>query len=234
MHTVRFYIAYPTDQIPPEIFSRCKQEGIGILTLPILNEKDLDELRADDVFEALEPKEVKLDGMSHASQKLDGTFLDCINRINYLKQMFPSPEKLYNDFIGTEIKKKRNEDKQKKEFRLCSRLYKDRASREARNFLRERIESEFPELKMHVARSTSTISFAPSDGKPSDAVLSIEQTASYFYILLEGKRKYRVYSREKIIEYEDSGKDYEGNLKGLITSVIIPHVRTELLNRRGK
>jgi len=40
---------------------------------------------------------------------------------------------------------------------------------------------------MHVARSTSTISFAPSDGKPSDAVLSIEQTASYFYILLEGK-----------------------------------------------
>jgi len=114
MHTVRFYIAYPTDQIPPEIFSRCKQEGIGILTLPILNEKDLDELRADDVFEALEPKEVKLDGMSHASQKLDGTFLDCINRINYLKQMFPSPEKLYNDFIGTEIKKKRMKINRKK------------------------------------------------------------------------------------------------------------------------
>ena len=99
---------------------------------------------------------------------------------------------------------------------------KNYESKEARDFLMEKIRSKFPQLEMLAARSRILIRLP--DGRE---ILSIEHTTNYFYISFEGQR-YRVYSKSKIIEYKNGGRRYKGDIRSLITSTIIPHVRTKL------
>ncbi|WP_461865791.1 hypothetical protein [Thermococcus sp.] len=98
LHTVRFYIAYPTEQVSSEVFEICEEEGIGILRLQVIDETTVN------VYEVLRPREIALNGMSHNSQRSPGVFEDSINRIGYLRQMFQRPSKLYDDFIRPKIK----------------------------------------------------------------------------------------------------------------------------------
>jgi len=89
LHTVCFYIAYPTEQVSPEILKICGAGDIGILRLQVIDENVIN------VYEVLEPKEITLnDGVSHSSQKSPGKFERCIGEISYLRQMFQRPSKL--------------------------------------------------------------------------------------------------------------------------------------------
>lgn len=221
LHTVRFYIAYPTEQVSSEIFEICEKEGIGILRLQIIDENIIN------VYEVLEPKEITLNGMLHSDQRSPGVFEDSINKINYLKQMFQRPSRLYDDFIRPKIK----EYKEKIKLRQMLNYIKNEASRGACDFLIEKIQSKFTQLEMAAVRST--ILFKPPKGRYEDAVLSIERATNYFYISFGGQRRYRVYSKSEIVEFENSGREYKGDLESLITSVIIPHI-TKLLNLEEK
>ncbi|MCL0063812.1 hypothetical protein M1N83_01195 [Dehalococcoidia bacterium] len=221
LHTVRLYIGYATEQVSHEIFEICEENDIGILRLQVINENVIN------VYEVLEPKEIALNGMSHSSQRSPGIFEHCMNEIGYLRQMFQRPENLYDYYIRPKIE----EYKAQIELRQALDYPKDKLSREARDFLIENIQSEFPQLEMTAAGST--ILFTPRGGGREEAVFSIEHATKYFYISFEQQR-YRVCSQNQIIEFKNSGKEYEGNLKNLIASIIIPRIKTKLLNLKGK
>lgn len=220
LYTVRFYVAYPTEQISDEIFEICEEEGIGILRLQVIEETRIN------IYEVLEPKEITLNGMSHSNQRSPGVFGASMNKIGYLRQMFQRPSKLYDDFIRPKI----GEYKAEIELRQALNHIKNEVSKEARDFLVEKIQSGFPQLEMIAVGST--ILFKPPKGRHEDAVLSIKHTTNYFYISFE-KQSYRVYSKSKIIEFKNGAKEYEDNIENLITSVIIPHIKTKLLNLEG-
>ena len=84
--------------MPSEIFKIGEKEGIGILRLQVIDQKTVH------VYEVLKPKEIILCGMSHSSQRSPGVFENSMKEINYLKQMFQRPSKLYDDFIRPQIK----------------------------------------------------------------------------------------------------------------------------------
>jgi len=212
LHSVKFYIAYPTEQVPSEIFEICEKEGIGILRLQVIDQKTVH------IYEVLKPKEIILCGMSHSRQRSPGVFENSMRKINYLKQMFQRPSKLYDDFIRPQIEKYRKELK----IRQALNHLKNYESKEARDFLMEKIRSKFPQLEILAAGSRILIRLPDRR-----EILSIEHTTNYFYISLEGQR-YRVYSKSKIIEYKNSGRRYKGDIKSLITSTIIPHIKTKL------
>ncbi|MHA1665517.1 MAG: hypothetical protein ACTSVW_06750 [Candidatus Njordarchaeales archaeon] len=209
LHTVRFYIAYPTDQVSSEIFEICEEEGIGILRLQVIDESTIN------VYEVLEPKEVSLNGISHSSQRSPGVFEDSMNSISYLRQMFQRPSRLYNDFIRPKI------EEYKGSLRLNQDLSRitNRYAKESLDFLLEKILSKYPQLKL-----LPGIQVLYDD----QTVLKITTTTAYFYVELETS-KYRVISKDEIIEFkEHEGKRYKGNLEMLIASVIMPYIKTKL------
>jgi len=209
LHTVRFYIAYPTEQVSSDIFEICENDGIGILRLQVINENIVN------IYEVLEAKEITLNGMSHNSQRSPGVFEDSINSINYLKQMFQRPAKLYEDFIRPKI------DEYKDHIKLNTWLntLTNRYAKEALDFLIEQILSEYPqlELKHH-------------DGFVCNGrvILKINIGTSNFNIEL-ADLKYRIHAIDYIIEFKDKeGNKYDGDLKKLIKDIVIPYIRKRL------
>jgi hypothetical protein len=215
LHTVRFYIAYPTEQVSSEIFEICEEEGIGILRLQVIDET------TTNVYEVLQPKELLLNGISHSSQRSPGVFEDSMNNVSYLRQMFQRPSKLYDDFIRPKIEE-------------CNELLKlnqdlgritNKNAKEALNFLLNKIASTYPQLKL-----APGVRFVYNN----QTVLKINIGTVNFNIEFEAS-KYRVSSKDEIIEFkEQEGKRYEGNLENLAASVIIPHIKIKLQNLGNK
>jgi len=129
---------------------------------------------------------------------------------------------LYDDFIRPKI----GEYKTELDLRHALDDIKDKASRESYKYLIEKIQSKFPQLEM--TPTASKILFIPSGVEREGAILSIEPKSNCFYILFEEQRTYRVHSQSKIIEFKNGGRECEGDLEDLITSVIIPHIKTKL------
>ncbi|MFP3910293.1 MAG: hypothetical protein ACOC5L_04170 [Halobacteriota archaeon] len=205
-HWVSFYIAYPTDKIPFEIFKMCKNDGVGVLRLQITDDGKVN------VYEELKPEEIQLGGISHTKQRSPGNFKERMNGINHLKQMFQRPEKLYEDFIRP------GKDKYDENRKLNQNLshVKNKDSMKARDHLINRIKSEFPQIKMVPKGGKISFELPESEG----SLLLIEPTTGYFYMSI-GDRRYRVYSQSKILDIK-SGEEYEGDLDNLISNEIIP------------
>jgi len=99
LHTIRFYIAYPTENVANGIFEICEENGIGILRLQIVDNSKIY------VYEILKPKEIKLNGMAHGAMRSPGVFEGEMKNINCLRQMFQRPSKLFDDFIRPTLEK---------------------------------------------------------------------------------------------------------------------------------
>ena len=213
LHTVKFFIAYPAEQIPAEIIEICERQDIGILRLQIVAENHVN------IYEFLEPKKATpLNGMANSSQSSPGVFENSMNRISYLRQMFQKPLKLYDDFIRPKIEEYKKKSKRKEAIDHI----KDKEGREACCFLIEKIQSVFPRLEMY-SEGSRVIRFKhPKD----EDLFSITPTTKYFYISYE-KQEYRVYSKRKI-GFKNGSKEYEGDLEELVTSMIIPYIKAKL------
>jgi hypothetical protein len=217
LHTVRLYIAYPTEQVSRDVFEICEKEGIGILRLQVNDEVN--------IYEVLESKEIMLNGMAHSRQRSIGTFIDGMNEISYLRQMFQQPWKLYDDFIRPKIERYRKEI----EIRQDMGYPTNEESRKSRDCLIERIKSEFSKLELDGRGRDIWLKHSETDR----CIFSIEQTTEYFYVLYENHRRYRICSNREIIEFRNGeGKRYEGDLENLITLEIIPYIKTKLLKEK--
>ena len=138
LNTLRLYIAYQTDKVSPEVFEICERNGIGILRLQLVNDELIN------IYEVLAPHEIGLNGIPHNQQRSPGVFEDYINSINFLRQMFQRPWKLYDDFIRPGIEIYTN--KLKLEEWLNS--LQDRYAKIAFEIFMKRIFTVFPELSL--------------------------------------------------------------------------------------
>ena len=209
LNTVRLYIAYSTDQVYPEIFNICEEEGIGILRLQAVDDDIIN------VYEVLRPKEITLSGIPHRRQRSPGNFEDSINEINYLRQMFQRPWKLYDDFIRPKIEEY-NEQINTNEWlgTLTNRYAKD-----AFNILEKRIFMVFPQLNLEYHKG-----FAYSN----NLILQIYIGTGNFKIVIDDTM-YRIHAKNDIIEFKGKeGKKYEGDIEKLIDDVIIPYIKRRI------
>ena len=215
IHTIKFYIAYPTEQVSKDIFNICEHNGIGILRLQITDENKIE------IYEVLKPKEMILNGMPNSCQKSPGTFEDAINQINYMKQMFQRPSKLYNDFIRLSIEEYNEKIKLNNQL---NRLF-NKHSKEALNFLIEKIKYEFPQLEL-----VPGIKFVYKD----KMIIALNVGTQNFNIKF-GNTSYRINSKNDIIEFTNgTGKKYEGDLESLIKTKIIPSITSSMNISKGE
>lgn len=209
MHTVRFYIAYPTEQVSSDIFEICEKEGVGILRLQVVENGIVN------IYEVLKPKQITLNGLSHSSQRSPGTFKDSINRINYLRQMFQRPSKLYDDFIRPKIEEYKEALKLNEWLGTTSNIY----AKEALNILIDKITTTFPQLELKHHKG-----FVYNNNIIPQLIIG----TGNFYIVLD-ESTYRVYAKDRIIEFKDKdGKEYDGDIEKLINNIVIPYIKRKL------
>jgi len=206
LDTVELYIAYPTEQVKTEILRICEREGIGILRLQIVGEKTV---YVYDV--GIKPKEIHTGGISHGTQRSPGTFESAINEISYLRQMFQRPSDMFEDLIRPSIEEY-NAQLKLKELRD---YVGNKESKEAMDFLIEKIQEKFPQVK--IASAGGRIAFILHGTE----LLSIVPTTKYFYLQLGEGERYRILSRNGI-------EGFKGNIDNLIDSAIIPYINDKI------
>ncbi|EDY35093.1 hypothetical protein ABOONEI_2635 [Aciduliprofundum boonei T469] len=210
LHTARFYIAYPAERISSDVLKICRENDIGILRLQIVDENRVN------VYEVLKPKKIELlNGMPHSRQRSRGIFIEAMENVSYLKHMFQTPDKLFDEKIRPLIdeyneKIKINQDKDR---------IRNRYAREALDFLLEKILAAYPQLKLYHG-----LRIVHND----EDILKIPTATDYFYIELD-KAIYRVYSKDKILEFKRGvGEESKSHLEKLIDWVIIPHIKNKV------
>jgi hypothetical protein len=215
LDTVELYIAYPTEQVKPEILSICEREGIGILRLQIVNEETV---HVYDV--GIKPKEIHTGGIPHADQKSPGTFESAINEFSYLRQMFQRPSNMFEDLIRPSIEEYYTQLKLKE----LRGYVRNREGKEAMDFLIEKIQEKIPQIK--ITGAGGGIAFIIHGVE----LLTITPTTNYFYLQLDKGEEYRILSKNKIIRFRSGSEavDFEGGIDDLINSIVIPHVNNKI------
>lgn len=210
LNTLRLYIAYQTDRVSPEIFEICERNGIGILRLQLVNDELIN------IYQVLAPQEIELEGIPHNQQRSPGIFEDNINSINFLRQMFQRPWKLYDDFIRPQI-----EDYTKK-LKLEEWLdyLQNRYAKIAFEIFMKQVFTIFPALSLERHRGLA------HNGK---IVLQIEIGTGNFKIFVDDAM-YRIYATDNIIEFKgkEEGKKYEGDIEKLINEIVIPYIEGKI------
>jgi len=213
LNTVRFYIAYPFDKTPQDVYSFCKKNGIGMLRL---ERPDDDHINIYELPKT-RPEEVKLQGISHRCQQNPGCFVEAIQNDPCLRKMFPAPSDLYYDFI----KPKREEYRENLKIRAELDKVKSKPAREALNLLIEKIRQSYPEVML---KATGGLHFEVKTCDRKETLLSIRTTSDYFYISLDGHR-YRIYSKDKIHDFDG---DFQEKLETLIRTLVMPQIQSKL------
>jgi hypothetical protein len=206
LDTVELYIAYPTEQVKTEIFSICEREGIGILRLQVVDDETV---YVYDV--GIKPKKLLTGGISHATQRSPGNFERAINEISYLRQMFQRPSDLFEDFIRPSIEEYYAQSK----LRELRDYVRNKESREAMDFLIEKIQERFPQVR--ISSAGGEIAFLLHGTE----LFTIVPTKEYFYLELGGGESYRILSKNEIIRFE-------GGIENLLNSVVIPYINDKI------
>jgi len=216
LNTVTFYVAYPFEDVSPEVYAVCQREGIGILRL-----EHVDDDRVH-VYElpGIKPKQIELQGISHSCQRTPGCFVKAIKENPLLRRMFPAPSKLYYDFI----KPKQVEYKQKIKVRAQIEGVRKKPAGEALDLLIGRIRERYPRTLLRPG-----LRVVANIGGREEILLSIRTTAEYFYIGLDD-HQYRVYSPDRVLDF---GGEFQGDLEALIQSVIVPQLESKISQVRS-
>ncbi len=228
-HTIRFYLAYPTEVVDKELRRAAEELGIGILALQVVEEEPL-RVHVYEVLEAEEQVE-KHDrryavGVPHARMRSRGVFAEAVReRPCLLKLLRGNPEKVFDVLLRPGIR----EYKKALEWGRIVSWVESEEARDALLKLLDEIKKRFPQLEELPTRYGLYI--VPKGARGMDeAVLIIRTTRKYFYVDLVGSDvSYRIYSEDSILEFVGgSDKEYEGDLSTLIEEVLVSWIRRTL------
>jgi len=90
-----FYIAYPTEIVSSDIIAICKDYGIGILKLRIVNNS---RVYIDELPQVC-PEPKPWQAITNSAQKDAGLFHDALLNWNCLCQVIPQPLEFYNNLL---------------------------------------------------------------------------------------------------------------------------------------
>jgi len=90
-----FYIAYPTDNVSDDIISICKDYGIGILKLRIIDDSRV----YVNELPQVQPEPKPWQAITNSAQKDARYFHDALLEWNCLLQVIPQPKEFYNNLL---------------------------------------------------------------------------------------------------------------------------------------
>lgn len=93
--SLSFYIAYPTKVVANDIISVCKDHGIGILKLRIVDDSRV----YVDELPQVQPEPKAWQAITNSAQKDAGYFHDALLKWNCLLQVIPQPVEFYNNLL---------------------------------------------------------------------------------------------------------------------------------------
>jgi len=93
--SLSFYIAYPAEVVADDIISICKDYGIGILKLRIVNDSRV----YVNELPQVQPEPKAWQAITNSAQKDAGYFHDALLEWNCLLQVIPQPTEFYNGLL---------------------------------------------------------------------------------------------------------------------------------------
>jgi len=90
-----FYIAYPTEIVSDDVIATCKDYGIGILKLRIVNNSRV----CVDELPQVYPEPKPWQAITNSAQKTAELFHDALSNWNCLCQVIPQPAEFYNGLL---------------------------------------------------------------------------------------------------------------------------------------
>lgn len=99
--SLSFYIAYPTERVPNDIISICKDYGIGILRLRIINDTKV----YVDELPQVQAERKSWQAITNNAQRDAGYFHDALLNWSCLLQTIPQPMNFYNSLLKADKSK---------------------------------------------------------------------------------------------------------------------------------
>ncbi|MEA1965409.1 MAG: hypothetical protein U9O41_09875 [Candidatus Aerophobetes bacterium] len=94
--SLSFYVAYPTKVVADDIISICKDYGIGILKLRIIDDSRV----YVDELPQVQPEPKPWQAITNSAQKDIGYFHNALSNWNCLLQVIPQPTEFYNGLLS--------------------------------------------------------------------------------------------------------------------------------------
>ncbi len=217
LHTINFYIAFIGSITPPDILTRCRNAGVGILRI---YESGNDELL---VTEDLEPKEQILTGISNAEQTSSGIFEEAIRDTRYVNAVIENPCKLFDECLRPKLTQYRKQRALERAYNYCTA----EEGKEALDCIFSEVITNNPAfIAEGGGKQDQEDRIAIISRKEGEQVLQIEMKRNYFYIGTMNGKRFRVTSKNQIFDFsEGSGRPYSGDLQKLIETEIKPKVK---------